>query len=260
MNKSFSATISNKELLDILSTKLDLKFEELNRKIDTNIEELNQKLVEANLKITELKEENSTLKQKVNVLEKKIKSNNVVIFGLNDIKEEKLLEDTVTHISNLLNVNITDTDIGNIYRPKSQHTHSPIVVQFTTYRKKYEIFQNINKLKGTGIFIRHDMTQEEREINSFLREKLKEATSKNHKARIKGKNLIIDGKEIDYATLRREGNEGKGTNLQVKDVTKKKTIGASEDRGQTSALPLQKTPMHDRPKRNTVSKLKILSN
>lgn len=195
--------ISNKELLDILEKKIDSRFAELSQQIEQNHNELNEKLIQSNDIVSSLKKENAELHARVDFLESKIRKKNIAIFGLQEVDDKSLLDHTIREVNNLLEIQITHRDIDNIYKPTHVNSKVPVIVELTTQLKKREIFENLPKLKlkGSPVFITHDLSKEERKINKFLRQKMIEAKNNNFDAKIKGKKLIINGKEFSYNSL-----------------------------------------------------------
>lgn len=216
--------ITNGQILDILTKKIDEKFEELANKIDNNAQELNYKLIAANTQISELQKENCILKETVEVLDRKIRRNNIAIFGL-EVEEDKILEDTLNYLTSTLQIQLTENEISNIYKPKQDSVETPIIVEFVAYRKKLEIHSNLHRLKNTGVSISNDMSKSDRKVNKLLRHKLKEARDKNLRATIRGRKLLVEGKEFDYRCLIEENFEFPATSSAQGDKTEPNTSG-----------------------------------
>lgn len=195
-NSETQKDLTNEELFSKICTKieaLEAKFDKLSENLATKVENY--------IKVTEeLTEENKYLKNKVEYLENKVRRNNVVIYGL-DIKEN-LYENTVSQLENLLEVKINQWDFNNIYKIGQQNNNDkPILVEFTSVIKKQEILKNCHKLKGKGVYINNDMSQQNREKHKLLRKYLNKAKNDNTPAYIKNNNLIIQGEITTYEDL-----------------------------------------------------------
>ncbi|KAJ8949944.1 hypothetical protein NQ317_011059 [Molorchus minor] len=107
-----------------------------------------------------------------------------------------------------------EIQIINAFRlGKSSNEKRPVVLQILSYTAKLDILKNRAKLKGTGIFVNEDLIKEDRENRQILVKKLKEARTNNKEARIKGKNIIIDGISYNSKQLQNElDNENSQTN------------------------------------------------
>lgn len=193
-----------REMLKYIEKKFDEKFEILLGRIDESNSKLRTKLCKATSAIETLEKENQVQKERISLLEKKIRRNNIAIFG-SDSQENNLLSCTIKTLNDLLNVNLNESEISNVYQPKTQGK-APIILEFTRYITKLKIFKaikpNLAKLKESGIWIAHDLSKEEREIQTFLRKHLKEAKIQNKTAKIIGNNLIIDGTKYTYESLK----------------------------------------------------------
>lgn len=148
----------------------------------------------------ELFEENEKLRKEINypknrcqTLERKVKKNNLVIFGLKpDLKN--FTKDTLAKINSMLEVDIVEEDLNNIYSI-GKSVSPPIVLELVSFLKKVHILKQVKKLKGTGISISNDLSKEDREEQKILSSHLKTAKEQYPNAKIRGHKLII-GKNI----------------------------------------------------------------
>lgn len=219
-DKSKNENISNntlKTLLDLLTEKidgLDNKFRELNANILDVKADLNTQLNSERAKIAELEEENKQLNKRLEILENRVRKNNIAVFGLQINQEgDNILETSIAQLNNLLNVGIEASDVVNIYHTRGK-PKNPVIIEFVRRLKKIEIFKaikgNTEGLKRAKVFIANDLTREEREIQRLLREKCKEAKASNKSARIVGNNLIIDGQKFTCESLLSSDNSSEG--------------------------------------------------
>ena len=243
--------ISNKQLYELICSKIDGKFEDLAKKIDENKTDLTNQIAETNSNICKLQIENNKLKKRVEILERNIRKNNIAVFGLNEIDENNLLASTQKKIKEVLKIEIKQSEINNIYKPKSEHQITPVIVELTTFLKKSEIFKaigklkenNLEKLKESGLIITNDLPKEERDKQKVLRKKLKNARSKNQNAKIQRGKLLINGKIYDYEDLkndREEENKSGNENINSLEEQEEARVQSGEATGSgTSKKPEQ---------------------
>ena len=117
-----------------------------------------------------------------------------------------------TVISNLLRdlqIDFTDADIKSAYRlgPINDKSTRPrsIKVQFATNAFKYEIFKNIQKLKGNdvwkGIHISDAVTVEEQDRRRDMRCIYAAARAKGIDVKLRGSNIVIDGMKYSHKDI-----------------------------------------------------------
>lgn len=168
------------------------------------------------------------LKNRCIQLERKIRKNNVLIFGMKNTTDNKnLFNDTQQMLSNILGVNITVNDINNIYKI-GDNEKAPVIVEFISYLKKITLFENkekFKKLKEHGLAIVNDLCVEDREENNILRKHLKNARSQNLDARIFKHKLIINAKSFTVEYLKKLENSGETSEEEEENT-------AEEERGE----------------------------
>ncbi|CAH0546780.1 unnamed protein product [Brassicogethes aeneus] len=174
-------------------------FSQMTQNIETKIttqltefkSEVNELLGTCQQKIEKLESENNQLRETVKALDRRIRKNNIVIFGI-ETDYKNLKQETLALFSEKINIDIKEEDIGGIYflGPKHKQT-KPIIVEFISGIKKDLVFKNAFKLKSSGISISQDLSAEDREINKTLVQHLKAAKKKGLKAYIRGSNLIF---------------------------------------------------------------------
>ena len=185
--------------IDYLYTKLVKVIQHEGNSIRTDIKQEiqleNNKILEIfeqqTKKLNHLEEKYNNLESNYLNLQRQIRKNNIVIFGLQVRSGENLLEFTLNKLKEFFGINILESDINNIYQIKA-NAGTPIKVDFVSYLKKSLIFQNIYKLKGKKIFIAHDLCPEDRKNRKILQEHFKLAMSINQFAQIKGNKLTVN--------------------------------------------------------------------
>ncbi|CAH1112290.1 unnamed protein product [Psylliodes chrysocephalus] len=150
--------------------------------------EIKTKLTE---KIITLEKENSILQEKVEILERQNKRNNIIIFGIKSSVPDILTRNICDKLNNLLNLKLTVDQINNIYC-LGNVPQVPVKVEFISTNTKLQVLKNCSNLKGTNIIISHDLTTSQRETNNILRRHLKRVKSSANRCYIKDDKLLID--------------------------------------------------------------------
>nr|CAI5862248.1 unnamed protein product [Callosobruchus analis] len=204
----------NDEILNKLITTLEVNnkkiIEEANERQTIEIKELIRKEVEAvsvrlheefSKKYNAIEEQYNTLKIKYERLERELKKNNIIIFGLTAPEGVKLIDFVLGRLNELLGLTLVANDINDIYSIGKQTNNKPIIVKLISFLKKQEILRNCKKLKGTNISIGIELTIEERQEQKILRQHLKAARKQNLSAYIKNKRLVVSGQEYTAQQL-----------------------------------------------------------
>lgn len=150
-------------------------------------------------KVVSLEAENKNLKNRLVNLERKIKKNNILIYGLTT-ENTSVIETVINLINTKLNVKLCKNEINNCYQNKKLNSE-PIFLELTSYIKKAEIFGNAYKLKNSGIGFTDDLCFEDRQERKQLVQHLKRAKNNDLKAHIKNNKLIINGEAFTLSDL-----------------------------------------------------------
>lgn len=220
MEFSVSQKAFIKELFDKLNETIDKKTTTLNNTINEKAaeirtelkvqigdikEEFDTALLEFKNKITNLEDQNNKLKNRILHLERKTRKNNIVIFGISET-EINLWEAVIRLFKNILQIEILESDINDIYRVgKQKDSQKTIVVEFVSFQKKLLVLKNTKKLKGNNIYIAKDQCWEDQETNKILLKHKNEARKKGATAYIKGQALIVNNET--YTLNQLEENE-----------------------------------------------------
>ncbi|KAG5882981.1 hypothetical protein JTB14_026439 [Gonioctena quinquepunctata] len=177
-----SQEISLAGILDFLK-RLDQKFD----KSQETLAEIKVELQSVCTKVSILEEENYKLKKEIQNLDRKQRRNNIVVFGI----ETKDKLESLSHLSDTLEVPIKLSDTDNIYSFETKNNKRIIKIELLSYWKKIDIQKNVYKLKNKNIFVANDLSPEDQIIHKNLRSHLN--TAKNHdiKASIRNNKLII---------------------------------------------------------------------
>ncbi|CAG9817732.1 unnamed protein product [Phaedon cochleariae] len=203
-------SISNQEIYQIL-LKLSSTCEHIqkqNEDIRSEVQEcretFSKEIEELKAENKKLREEVENLNRKVNAVERKLKTFNVIFYGLKEEEGEfKNAQFLLEIINNKLNTPCKSKDIRDYYRIRSKDSeqNNPLIVGFIHYKLVTSILENSSKLKGSGIFVSKDYIQEDYQKRKYLYSKLREAKHNRKEARIKNNTLIIDGVEFTYEDL-----------------------------------------------------------
>ncbi|KAG5891403.1 hypothetical protein JTB14_018460 [Gonioctena quinquepunctata] len=161
--------------------------EELKNSIKASEDRLKRSIEKLKHKMNDLEAENLTLKNKLEVEERKNKSNILVIFGFEKDPAEISPQIVINELNKLLEVNVDIRDINNIYC-LGKNKNCPIKVEFVTQSRKKGILQKTRKLKNTGVSILHDSTTIQQEELKVLKRHLgkERKLNSNKKSFIKG--------------------------------------------------------------------------
>lgn len=193
---------ANKAQTAELKTELD----KVNQRYDRRLKSINTKI--------------NKLQTRSLALERKARKNNIIIFGLDKVENEILLDATLGKVNELLGTDFALKDVNNIYTIGHQEK-PPVVIEFISYLKKSEIFRSPEKLralKGTHIVITHDLCERDREEQKVLRKHHKIAKDRNQEARIRGNKLIIGQKSYTAAELESDWETTSGSENEDSEV------------------------------------------
>lgn len=207
----FSQT--QKDYMSQLFNKLATRFAEKTEEIKTEFKqrtnelalEIQKKSEHYEERIRKLEQENNTLQKTVIELQRKTRKNNIIIFGLqiNSANNGTTLANAVIEeLAKLLEINISISDISNIYKIGTEITEkSPIIVEFISYFKKLDVLKNTWKLKGKNITINEDQCKEDVNTRKNLQKHLREARSKGLQAYIRKSKIYIGEEPYTLAQL-----------------------------------------------------------
>ncbi|CAH1974999.1 unnamed protein product [Acanthoscelides obtectus] len=185
---------SSRRVIEEANSKQSTEIKEyIKSEIDSLSVQLNDKL---NQKISEIEENYNELKIQYEKLQKELKKNNLIVFGLNAPSDCNLISFVIGKINSLLELSLVPSDINDVYTIGKQTSNKPIILKLVSYLKKKEILRNCKKLKGTNIAIGVELTPEEQKEQKILRQQLKKARKQNQNAFIKNRKLVVNGTEF----------------------------------------------------------------
>lgn len=173
-----------KMMTDMMSDIKDIKNEQQNYKEEMQL--IREENKELKLKV-------ANLERKVDNMEKKEKKNNIIIRGA-EINEKDIKGSVQDPINKLLGRN---TEIAAAHVAKPRNGEPFMIIKLEKWEDKREMMRNKGKLKGTGVYIDDDLTEEESRIQKKLRDVAREERQRGKQVRVLYKKLIIDG-EVWY--------------------------------------------------------------
>lgn len=190
MSLGTRADVSN---VDLRSALLELKgdltkhseglFARLSDKIDSFVD-----------RITKLEQANEILAGNIDYNDKYRRKNNICIYGFepdSNIDQLVLLKQIQEFFRDKLGIIVNDHEVNNVYLLGRER--KTIKVEFVSYLKKVQVLNNSKKLKGTEVYISHDLSLEQRRDRKILNEHLKLARQRKYYAYIKGNVLVVNG-------------------------------------------------------------------
>ncbi|XP_065662726.1 uncharacterized protein LOC136085353 [Hydra vulgaris] len=182
---------------DILSANLKIITDRLD-KLENEFNKNKSKFAIVEKDISGLKEniEIGNLKNKFNYLEKRSRQNNLRIDGLTELPTETW-NDRANELKNIFINKLGISEeiiverayrIGKIKEDKSPRT---MIVKLLDFQNKNKILTSAKKLKGTGIFINEDFSNETMEIRKKLWEEVKRLRKEGKYAIIKYDKIFV---------------------------------------------------------------------
>lgn len=178
--------MNKNEMIELLKTFKD----ELAQKADSNLEIIRQDLNKIDdsfsRKLGDLRLEVEKLKRE----------RNVIIYGLSIEKAASTYSAVTTFVKDTLGVPLREEelDLIRILGPKAKQLSElprPLLVKFTTLRKKIQVLTARPKLKNSKISVSEDFPKEIQERRKALLPELREARAKGLKAFIKYDKLVV---------------------------------------------------------------------
>lgn len=221
--------------MNLLLSKLD---ERLSAQAATITNDVTRSIMEVmDEKMNRLLEENSSLKNKVDNLEEKIRilenrkrKNNIVLYGLEEKERGELeLVQEIKEIFEEASVNIECQEISTAYRlGKKGAKIRPVVATITSHWRKQLIFINKKNLPA-NIYVEEDFPKEVLEKRKQLIPELKEQRKKGKIAYIKYDKLVVkekEGNEKRKRDLTSTSPEEHPRKQQINNKTKEQRLNA----------------------------------
>lgn len=154
----------------------------------------------------ELNGEVERMRRLIEIQDRRERKNNVVIRGLM-VSKERVKEQVERFFRETLSVrgDIIWTKIAGL------QGREVIIAGLKNWEDKQEVMKNKCKLRGSKIFINHDYTKAERDIQSKIVEAAREERKKGRAVKVGYKKIMVDGKWIDWT----DGAKERANNRQA---------------------------------------------
>lgn len=154
----------------------------------------------------ELQVRMDTMESKVEFLERQLKKNNIIYFGIDEANEEtpnQLEQKALDVMSDKMQVNIKSDDIANVYRigKRNGRFPRPVFIALANYKKKAEIIANRSKLRGTDIFVNDDLTPKQRETRKNLQQHARRLREEGKRVSIRAEKIVVHEDSYDVNEL-----------------------------------------------------------
>lgn len=190
-----------KDLADVkkmgteMGAKLDANTEQLGRIIKELKEDTEQKFAEYRKTIEKIKKNCENGQRKLNL----------ILFGVKEDLNRRLYEIVAEILERRLEIPLQGWEIVETYRlGKKGRGTRPILLKVSTQELKWRIISSAKKLKGSGIYIERDYSDEEQRYKKSLLIKMKEARNEGKKAYLKGLNLFVNNERWSIHVRRDE--------------------------------------------------------
>lgn len=239
-NKKQTETIQENLKAEINSIKIDIN--KLKTTVDGNVS-----------KVETLENRTTNIQEELLEHKRKIRRNNVVIFGLKPVGDD-IVNFTLNKLNNLLDTNLVRNDINNI-RPIGKLESAPVIIEFISLLTKIEVLKRCKNLKGTSVAITDDLSKEDIIIRKKLVKFRKSFIERNEKAVIRGNHLLVYGQLYTLRELEDEFEVEEHTSVdeesdtqeqveiqnQATTTSEKKTDSIKDDRNNVFNVAVKNT-------------------
>ncbi|CAH1987617.1 unnamed protein product [Acanthoscelides obtectus] len=161
--------VTNQQVHELLKNVLDKNIEIKPEIIDNKMaitQEIHELRKDFNVELSKLKPENKDLRDenkelrrnKLEVVFRRLRKFNIIIYGLKGSNRRNDIKHALQVFNQTLNVPCTDRDLRDFYRVGTavEERVGPFLIEIISYQLKLDIFANVKKLKGSGLYIAND--------------------------------------------------------------------------------------------------------
>ncbi|CAH1116244.1 unnamed protein product [Phaedon cochleariae] len=191
-------------------------------KIDDKLNAMHDDLRNIKLENLQIKKENRDLKQeqmrhqvRIDDIEREIRKKNLIIYGIKEERDNpnENLRKIVKDIASRIEIGINEReDVADISRmgKSIDNKDRPIMVELKSGSLRNEMLREAKKLKGTGVFLSEDFSKHIQEQRKILKEEMKQARQRGHKANLNYNRLYINGDSytVESLTLNKQMRAG----------------------------------------------------
>lgn len=147
----------------------------------------------------EKSEEVEAMRRLIEKQERRDRKNNVVVRGLRVNKEgtkeqiERFFREEMDAKSEV----VWAKEVGSQWK-------EVIIAGLRNWEEKQEVMRNKYKLRGSKVFVNHDLTRAEREIQSRILEAAREERRKRREVKVRYQKIRVDGKWIEWVERTKE--------------------------------------------------------
>lgn len=185
------------QIATIVEAKMEFLFEKIKIEMKSQTDEITNSIKQSfEGKIAELEEKNHELNKKIEELEEKtkfmerqLKRNNILVHGVEQKENEKLI-DAIIAVFKEANIVLKKEDINSVRRmgDKSKEKR-PVLICMNSFSTKLMLLKNKRKL--TDHYITEDYPKEVLEKRRSLQEQLQQEKDKGNKVYIKYDQLVV---------------------------------------------------------------------
>lgn len=206
--------------------------EKMMEQMKTNQQEVIEKMKENQTEMRalrkEMKETNERWEQKYKQLENRLletekrletlesekRKTNIVVTGIQmneNINQGDMIQVVKTKLKQLIKIECNIQGAIKLGRNR-------VLIKMESFEEKLQLLKNKNLLKGTQIYIDSDLTPQEREIQSKLREIMRTKKAEGQTVKMGHQKIIINGKEMVWDKTENQLKERKnGKKLNSKN-------------------------------------------
>lgn len=215
--------VTNLDLFNLIQTSISQSNEIKNEitHIKNEMENYNQTTSDLQRRVHLIEREHLTQKNVILHLERKLRRNNIIMFGVPDTQNKSLLDVVLDIIVQQLEVDLEKQEVNNVFRfSKNKKTGPrPVVLELTTYWKKQQIMRNKARLKGGSVIIADDLSEDDRIKRRVLYRHYVAAKNSGQSARLFPNGLQIDGEYRTYDYLKKVAIQGGSDDLANPSIT-----------------------------------------
>lgn len=243
----------------ILNAISDMK-REMKNDMESINKNLNEKFSELNIELTDTRNKQKIIEERIINNEKDLKKRNILIYNLreteNNIQElEVIIVDLVNHT---LETGLKIEEIDFMYRlgKKTQSKTRPILLGLTTYRKKCEIMSNKSKLRSLQhkIFLADDLPKEVVEERKKTRSVLSTLKEGGVDAKIVKGKIFADNQPLSNEVINEINNQAMKKKRQRSEEDEKSAtnLNLNENAQTSSSTNTEKNQINKRQKGTSI--------
>lgn len=190
----------NEELLSkFLKNEFDRQTATLKEELEKVQGEIQKLRLSTAIRLEACEERTSKVEHEFLKIKRNALKNNIIVTGLR-LDSSDLVQSTISQLNYLLDINLSEQDINNIYRLGKNKPE--VKIEFLSYLTKTKVITKRRKLKGTKVYINEDLCEEDRRDSKILRKHLNLARQKNCRAYIRSGCLFVDGEKFSVQQLK----------------------------------------------------------